>query len=462
MTLLAGTSGTTGSADGTGAAATFNRPIGITYDSSNLYVADYGNYRIRRIDTTTGAVTTLTTTGFSTNTGTPVTLLPAGQPTAVGIVGIAYNGSVGTGTFYYTLNTVGVYTISNVNTASVPASAVVTSTGFTQAYGIVLDQAKTSLYVADKSTSPINFALRKVTISGGAVTLVAGTAVAGTGVGGSIDATGSNATFNLPRHFAIDSTSSNLYIADSVSHKIRKIQLATTNVTTYAGTGVAGFLDGSVPTATNVNNTLSVQTISNASNILSPSTSIMTIGTNTTSNSNNIVFSNYTSGFIGNIALNSYNIQIGNGQNGTIALNSGSGNGFVIITAGLGVGINCNPGAGIALDVNGGVNVRNGIRTPFSTVASGVVSPSSSSYGTIFNITSSAVTQISLPTVTWASDVGAYWTFRNNTSGYLPMNMTYSTTANPAGPTIITIPPSNSVTILIAYSAGVSCNYILM
>jgi hypothetical protein len=42
------------------------------------------------------------------------------------------------------------------------------------------------------------------------------------------------------------------------------------------------------------------------------------------------------------------------------------------------------------------------------------------------------------------------------------MSMTYSSTANPAGPTIITIPPSNSVTILIAYSAGVSCNYILM
>jgi sugar lactone lactonase YvrE len=58
-TTLAGMAGTSGTADGTGTAARFNSPRGITIDSSgNLYVADSGNSTIRKI-TAAGAVTTL-------------------------------------------------------------------------------------------------------------------------------------------------------------------------------------------------------------------------------------------------------------------------------------------------------------------------------------------------------------------------------------------------------------------
>ena len=50
VTTLAGTAGSAGSTNGTGAAARFSSPAGIVVDSSgNLYVADTGNHQIRCI-----------------------------------------------------------------------------------------------------------------------------------------------------------------------------------------------------------------------------------------------------------------------------------------------------------------------------------------------------------------------------------------------------------------------------
>lgn len=59
VTTLAGRAGVTGSADGKGAAATFNKPQGIAVDKEgNVYVADTGNNLIRRI-APDGEVTTI-------------------------------------------------------------------------------------------------------------------------------------------------------------------------------------------------------------------------------------------------------------------------------------------------------------------------------------------------------------------------------------------------------------------
>ena len=70
--------------------------------------------------------------------------------------------------------------------------------------------------------------------------------------------------------------------------------------------------------------------ITNVSSITAGATSVLTIGTNTTQ-PNNITFNNY-GGSLGDVKINSYNITIGDGENGTIALNSGTG-GYISLYA---------------------------------------------------------------------------------------------------------------------------------
>ena len=62
--------------------------------------------------------------------------------------------------------------------------------------------------------------------------------LAGSSTVGSVDATGIAATFNNPSGITTDG--SNLYVADSMNNKIRKIVISTGVVTTIAGSGTAG------------------------------------------------------------------------------------------------------------------------------------------------------------------------------------------------------------------------------
>ena len=115
-----------------------------------------------------------------------------------------------------------------------------------------------------------------------------------------------------------------------------------------------------------------------------------------------------------------------------------------------------------ALDVNGGVTIRNGYRPLYSNVASGTsLTVAANSYGTHFNITTTTLTAITLPTVTWASDSNAYWVFRNNTSSYLPITFTYTGSYTTAPTNPVTIPPANSVTMMLTYPGGSTSNYVL-
>ena len=74
VTTLAGTSGVSGSNDGIGSAAKFNKPTGITTDGINLYVSEWNNHTIRKINISSGLVTTFAGTvgvsGTSNGTGT--------------------------------------------------------------------------------------------------------------------------------------------------------------------------------------------------------------------------------------------------------------------------------------------------------------------------------------------------------------------------------------------------------
>jgi hypothetical protein len=115
-----------------------------------------------------------------------------------------------------------------------------------------------------------------------------------------------------------------------------------------------------------------------------------------------------------------------------------------------------------ALDVNGGVTIRNGFRPLYSNVSAGTsLSVSTNTYGTHYNITTSALSAITLPAITWASDSNAYWVFRNNTGTYLSITFTYTSAGTTAPTNPVTIPPANSVTVMLTYPGGATSNYVL-
>ena len=77
------------------------------------------------------------------------------------------------------------------------------------------------------------------------------TTYAGSGVMGYLDGTVSAAYFQYPNGMAVD-TLSNVYVADTNNHRIRKISSGGF-VTTFVGSGAAWFADG-VGTAAAINN----------------------------------------------------------------------------------------------------------------------------------------------------------------------------------------------------------------
>jgi hypothetical protein len=87
--------------------------------------------------------------------------------------------------------------------------------------------------------SSLNHRIYQVT-TGGAVT-----SIAGSGVAGFADGTGAAALFNSPAQlvWANPSTGAVLLIADQGNNRIRKLVISTNAVVTHAGSGVAGFLD---------------------------------------------------------------------------------------------------------------------------------------------------------------------------------------------------------------------------
>jgi sugar lactone lactonase YvrE len=233
---VAGSTGMAGSTDGAGTAALFRQPGGITIDSTgNLYVADTANHTIRKI-TPAGTVTTLagssSSPSYKDGTGTA-----AWFNTPVGI-------SIDSAGTLYVADSAN-HVIRKITSAGVVTTFVgsanlagtIDGTGlaakFNAPAGVAVSSAGT-VYVADTS----NDTLRVVTTAGVVSTL------AGVGqTAGASDGFGSSALFNLPTGLAIDA-SGNIYLADTANSTIRKID-ASGVVTTFAGlAGIAGLQDG--------------------------------------------------------------------------------------------------------------------------------------------------------------------------------------------------------------------------
>ena len=259
---IAGT-GTAGSSGDSGAAtlAQLNSPNGLSADANgNVYIADYSNNKIRRVNSA-GTITTFAGTGVrgSTGDGAAATLALLFWPSGVALdmSGNVYIADQVNNKLRM-VNSAGIITTFAGTGFGAPSFGGSTGDGaaatLAQLYyptGIAVDISG-NVYIADYGNNKI----RRVN-SAGIITTYAGTGF-GANVypktGGSLGDGGAATSAQLyyPNGIALD-ISGNVYIVDLGNNKIRKVSSAGI-ITTYAGTGTAGSTgDGNVATSAQLN-----------------------------------------------------------------------------------------------------------------------------------------------------------------------------------------------------------------
>jgi len=230
-TGVAGFSGDTGQAT----AARVNNPFGVAADSAgNLYIADTANHRIRRVDTA-GVITTLAGTGvagFSGDTGQATAAqISAPYDVAVDSAGNVYIADVGNNRIRKVDPSGVITTFAGTGVAGFSGdTGQATAAQLNAPTGVTADSAG-NVYIADFGNNRI----RKVDTAGVITT------IAGTGVPGFSGDTGQATAAQINFAYGVDSDSAgNVLIADTFNHRIRKVDTAGV-ITTIAGTGVAGF-----------------------------------------------------------------------------------------------------------------------------------------------------------------------------------------------------------------------------
>jgi hypothetical protein len=252
ITTIAGTTVQGFSGDGGPAtAAQLDSPQGLALAGTTFYIADTHNHRIRKLDLTTGVITTIAGTGAPGFSGdsAPATQATLNLPTALAAdtLGNLYLADTANhrirkiAAATSTLTSGTITTIAGTGTQGYSGdTGPATSAAIDSPTGLATDTLG-NLYLADTH----NHRIRKITAATGAITTIAGTGAPGASAD-AIIATASQ--LGLPQGLTID-THGNLYLADTANHRIRKIDATTGLITTIAGSGTQGF-SGESATAT--------------------------------------------------------------------------------------------------------------------------------------------------------------------------------------------------------------------
>ena len=233
--------------------AKLNRPVKICRDGSgNIYIADQQNHRIRKVSPS-GIITTIAGNGTAGYNGDGIAATAAllNYPSGVAVDG---SGNVLIADYYnYRIRKVspdGIITTiaGNGVNASSGDGGMATAANLSRALDILVD-ATGNLYICDQD----NARIRKVSTTG-IITTIAGTGTTGfSGDGGPA----TNATFNWPGGIAIDGAG-NFFIADFFNQRIRRIDPSGI-ITTIIGDGTPGFTgDGGPASAARIDSSNTV------------------------------------------------------------------------------------------------------------------------------------------------------------------------------------------------------------
>ncbi len=265
ITIIAGT-GTQGFSGDSGPAtsAALDSPQGLALDGAgNLYIADTHNQRIRKLNLTTGIITTIagSTLGFSGD-GASALSCQLSLPTALALdsSGNLYIADTGNHRIRkLNLTTSLITTIAGNGSQGYSGDhGPATSAAIDSPTGIALD-ASSNLYLADTH----NHRVREINANTGVITTIAGTGSPGYS-GDTTAATSANLA--LPHGLTSDSAG-NLYLADTANHRIRRIDATTGVITTVVGDGTQAFAgDNGPPTAASLDSPTAT-TLSPANNL---------------------------------------------------------------------------------------------------------------------------------------------------------------------------------------------------
>jgi sugar lactone lactonase YvrE len=214
---------------GPATAAALRTPTSVAVDfARNIYVADTADNRIRKVDATTGVMTTI---------ASATTVSGLYEPLAVAVDGAGnlffagckwsyrvWRRDAGTGTITVVAGT-GEYGYSGDGGPATAAKLFCPA-------GLALDRAG-NLFIADRDNSSV----RRVDSATGVISTFAGTGKPGfSGDGGPATA----AMLDWPSAVAVDSRG-NVFISDRDNHRIRRVDGGAGIITTVAGTGSRGF-----------------------------------------------------------------------------------------------------------------------------------------------------------------------------------------------------------------------------
>lgn len=231
-----GTQGNNGD-DGPATAAELNQPLGVTVDiAGNLFIADTGNNRIRRVDVYSGEITNFAgsadgTAGYSGDGG-PQTEAHLNGPNAVAfdLTGNMYIPDALNNVIREVYAGGGIGTFAGGGATPIQYGPSATAAQLNTPSGVLVDTAQ-NVYIADTQ----NEAIRKVFAVSGYFTTVSESGLTAGYFNGKIYEPG----LYGPEGLARDSNG-NIFIADVFDNKIREMQsnkiiLDFTYLTTYVG-----------------------------------------------------------------------------------------------------------------------------------------------------------------------------------------------------------------------------------